>query len=160
MGICNSQLSKKNGSFLRWRTTVMIVQLDGTLLEYDRQITARYVLPDCSSLFLACSESMYVDFAVPAIPYDQELELGQLYFVLPVSQIYNVLSLQDLCGLAIKASVALGLTNVKRSNSNVAKLVAQARSSCRGLTGFDAIGALYPQAWRATRRIELKSSKF
>ncbi|KAK9667416.1 hypothetical protein RND81_14G254700 [Saponaria officinalis] len=160
MGICNSQLSKKNGNFVCWRSTVMIVQLDGTLVEYDRPITAGNVLSDCPSLFLASSESMYVDFAVPAIPYDDELEVGQIYFVLPISQIHKALSLQDLCGLAIKASIALGLTNVKRSDSNVAKLVAQARSSCRGLTGFDALGALYPQAWRASRRVELKTSNF
>ncbi|XP_074287842.1 uncharacterized protein LOC141612997 [Silene latifolia] len=154
MGICSSQLSKKNGNFLSWRTTVMLIQFDGMLQEFDQPITARHVLSQYPGFFLASSESMYVDIPVPSVPYDEKLELGHIYFLLPVSQVNKVVSLHDLCGLAIKASIALGLTNIKRSDSNVAKLVAQARSSCRGLTGFDAIAALYPQARRGSRKID------
>ncbi|XP_021738409.1 uncharacterized protein LOC110704906 [Chenopodium quinoa] len=153
MGICSSQMTKRNGNFLSLRPTVMIIHPDGSLDEFNEAITAHRVLSQHTSCFLASSESMYVDSIAPQISYDEELELGQIYFLLPLSQAHKVLSLEDLCGLAIKASIALGFSNIKRSHSNVAKIVAQARSSCRVLSGLDAIGALYPQARRGSRRI-------
>lgn len=131
----------------------MIIHLNGRLEEFNQPIIACHVLSQHTNCFLASSESMYVDSIAPPIPYDEELELGQIYFLLPLSQAHKVLSLEDLCGLAIKASIALGFTNIKRSPSNVAKIVAQARSSCRVLSGFDAIGALNPQARRGSRRV-------
>lgn len=131
----------------------MIIHIDGRLQEFNHTITAHEILSQHSDYFLASSESMYVDSIVPQILDDEELELGQIYFLLPLSEANKVFTLHDLCGLAIKASIALGFPNIKRSPSNVAKIVAQARSSCRVLTGLDAITAIYPQARRGSRRI-------
>ncbi|KAL2927516.1 Voltage-dependent calcium channel type D subunit alpha-1 [Bienertia sinuspersici] len=155
MGICNSQMAKRNGNFLSWRPTVMIIHLDGRLEEFNQPITVRHVLTQHLDYFIASSESMYVDSIVPPIPNDDELEVGQIYFLLPLCQAHKVFSLQDLCDLAIKASIALGFPKMKRSPSNVAKIVAQARTSCRVLTGFDAISVLNHQTRRSSRKIEL-----
>lgn len=165
MGICSSQMSRKKGNFLSRKPSIMVFHSDGRLQEFNQPIRASHILSQHPNSFLCSSESMYVDSIVPQISEDEELELGQIYFVLPISQSRKVLTLQDLCRLAIKASLTLGFTTsdnntIKRTTSsynvNVAKLVSQALTSCRILGGFDAIGATYPHARRgqAARRIE------
>uniref|UniRef100_A0A7C8YQ89 Uncharacterized protein n=1 Tax=Opuntia streptacantha TaxID=393608 RepID=A0A7C8YQ89_OPUST len=132
MGICSSQMSRKNGNFFPYRPSIMVVHSDGRLEEFNQPIRASHILSQHPNSFLCSSESMYVDSIVPQIPEDEELELGQIYFLLPMSQSHKVLTLQDLCGLAIKASLALGFTTpnnatIKRTpsiyNVNVAKLI-------------------------------------
>ncbi|KAL2906265.1 Non-homologous end joining protein Ku [Bienertia sinuspersici] len=133
----------------------MIIHLDGRLEEFNQPITVSHIVSKHPNCFVANSEFMYVDSIVLPIPNDDELELGQIYFLLPLSQAHKVFSLQDLCGLAIKASIALGLSNMKRSPSNVVKIVAQARTSCSVFTGFDAISVLNYQARQSYPRIGL-----
>nr|GEU29806.1 hypothetical protein [Tanacetum cinerariifolium] len=44
---------------------------------------------------------------MPHVQEDEELQLGHIYFIMPISKLYKILTLQELCLLAIKASVAL-----------------------------------------------------
>ncbi|PWA56960.1 hypothetical protein CTI12_AA237180 [Artemisia annua] len=53
------------------------------------------------------SEHMFVNCHVPHVPEDEELQLGHIYFIMPISKLHKILTLQELCLLAIKASVAL-----------------------------------------------------
>ena len=152
MGICTSQMTKRDGNFLSWRPSVMIIHQDGRLEELNQPTIAQHILSQHTDCYLACSELMYVNSVVPPIPEDEQLVLGQIYFLLPLSCAHKVFSLEDLCGLATKASIALGFTNIKRTHSNVAKFVAQARSSYRILTRHDTTSVLYPQARRTNQR--------
>ncbi|KAJ6385835.1 hypothetical protein OIU77_028915 [Salix suchowensis] len=50
---------------------------------------------------------MYIGCHLPQVPDDEELQLGQLYFLVPLSKSKAPLSLQELCALASKASASL-----------------------------------------------------
>ncbi|KAH0977700.1 hypothetical protein GBA52_027419 [Prunus armeniaca] len=88
---------------------------------------------------------MYVGSCAPQVPKDEELRLGQIYFLMPLSQSKSPLSLQDLCSLAIKASAALA------NHSEAAHLV----SSKRSPTGVDMVGMMSSKERRGNQRIEL-----
>ncbi|XP_024167929.2 uncharacterized protein LOC112174394 [Rosa chinensis] len=51
---------------------------------------------------------------VTAVNGEEELQLGQLYFVLPVSWLNKPLQADEMAALAVRASLALG--NMRRSN--------------------------------------------
>nr|XP_043620037.1 uncharacterized protein LOC122591873 [Erigeron canadensis] len=120
MGICASiQSSKNQQTFLitngpkssSTTTTKVINSIDGKLQEYRQPIKARHVLsdqlPNNTNYFLCNSEDMFVNCHVPHVPEDEDLQLGQIYFLMPVSKSLKPISLQELCVLAIKASLAL-----------------------------------------------------
>lgn len=105
MGICaSSNLAKQGARMMTCPTTTKVIHVDGSHQEFRHPIKAIHVLsqnPDC---FLCCSESMYVNSRAPHVAGDEELQLGQIYFLLPLSKSESPLSLQDLCALAIKAT--------------------------------------------------------
>jgi hypothetical protein len=108
MGICaSSQYTRKDGIALNWPSTAKIIHLDGKLQEFRHPIKAGHVLSQNPNCFLCSSESMYINSQVPIIPQNEELQLGQIYFMMPLSKSQAPLSLQDLCALAIKAHAAL-----------------------------------------------------
>ncbi|GKB15376.1 retrovirus-related pol polyprotein from transposon TNT 1-94 [Tanacetum coccineum] len=69
-------------------------------------------------MFLCSSEHMFVNCHMPHVQEDEELQLGHIYFIMPISKLYKILTLQELCLLAIKASVAL---DKKYSSSQMKK---------------------------------------
>ncbi|KAH7575137.1 hypothetical protein ACOSP7_005455 [Xanthoceras sorbifolium] len=115
MGNCASpQYTKnKNGANSKkmmikyWQSTAKIIHMDGRLQELRQPMKAGHVLSQNPKSFLCSSESMYVDFVLPHVPEDEELQLGQIYFLMPLSKSHFPLTLQELCSLAIKASAAL-----------------------------------------------------
>ncbi|XP_031132036.1 uncharacterized protein LOC116033435 [Ipomoea triloba] len=114
MGICASahvatESRRRRGGRLIMSTpaAAMVVNMNGALQEFRRPVKAADVLSDNPNCFLSNSEAMNVDSAMPQVAGDQDLQLGQLYFLLPVSMSHAPLSLQDMCALAIKASAAL-----------------------------------------------------
>ncbi|KAK8486670.1 hypothetical protein V6N11_033123 [Hibiscus sabdariffa] len=76
--------------------------------------------PDC---FLCNSELMYVDSRLPHVPKDEQLQPGQIYFLMPLSKSQATLSLQEPCSLAIKASEPLSHLNKVFSDQNVVRFV-------------------------------------
>ncbi|GER42236.1 ribonucleoside-diphosphate reductase subunit beta [Striga asiatica] len=85
-----------------------VVTPDGRLEEFRRRTTAEEAVSGHPSCYLCSSDSMAVGSAAPRLPEDYVLQFGQIYFILPLSKVLVPLSLQDLCVLAIKASVAIG----------------------------------------------------
>ncbi|KAJ0591279.1 hypothetical protein HanIR_Chr04g0206611 [Helianthus annuus] len=86
----------------------VIHSVDGKLQEFRQPITASHVLSDHPDTFFLCSsENMFVNWHVPHVSGDEELEPGQIYFIMPVSKSFKPLSLQELCLLAVKASSAI-----------------------------------------------------
>ncbi|KAK3022993.1 hypothetical protein RJ639_044987 [Escallonia herrerae] len=119
MGICASSRMTigKLGGDMNWTSTAKVIRLDGKLQEFRHPIKAGHILSDNPNSFLCSSEAMHVDSPVPRLLADEDLQLGQMYFLLPTSMSPASLSLPDLCSLAIKASTALsnaGLRNAKK----------------------------------------------
>ncbi|KAG6709586.1 hypothetical protein I3842_06G139400 [Carya illinoinensis] len=111
MGICASGEYGRKGGIAPfwpfWPSTAKLIDLDGKLQEFRHPTIAGRILSHNPNCVLCCSDSMYINSSVPLIPKNEELQLGQIYFLLPLSKSHVPLSLQDLCALAIKASSAL-----------------------------------------------------
>ncbi|OMO92188.1 hypothetical protein COLO4_17794 [Corchorus olitorius] len=105
MGNCaSSHYTTKSGNL---PPTTKIIHPDGMLQEFRQPIKASLVLSQNPNTFLCNSELMYVNSLLPQVPEDEELQLDQIYFLMPCSKSQAQLSLQELCSLAIKASSAL-----------------------------------------------------
>ncbi|KAL7263732.1 hypothetical protein ACSBR1_001812 [Camellia fascicularis] len=113
MGICaSSQTTMGGGGAMNWPpSTAMIINFDGRLQEFRQPITAGSILNHHPNCFLCSSETMFVGSHPPQIPHHEQLQLGQIYFLMPISMSQSSLSLQDLCCLAIKASSGLNNNN-------------------------------------------------
>ncbi|XP_055814767.1 uncharacterized protein LOC129884495 [Solanum dulcamara] len=111
MGSCTSSplMTKQSGSVMNLPVTkvAMVIQMNGKLQEFRQPITAGEILVQNPDFFLCSSEAMNVNSLVPQLAKDEILQLGQLYFLLPVSKLQTPFSLQDICVLAVKASTAL-----------------------------------------------------
>ncbi|OWM83777.1 uncharacterized protein LOC116204188 [Punica granatum] len=113
MGNCLSPQQVKMGhskdcaKTLHQQFTVKLVHYDGTLQEFNRPVRASEVLLEWPGCFICCSESMFIGSAMPQVCGDEELQVGQIYFLMPLSRSKAPLSLQEICSLATKASAAL-----------------------------------------------------
>ncbi|KAF8377469.1 hypothetical protein HHK36_030847 [Tetracentron sinense] len=95
------------------------------------------------------SESMNLDSYIPHVPDNEELQLGQIYFLIPLSQSHTPLSLPDLCALAVKANAALSKHDADLfSDRNGARLLARSRSGCN-----IPVAGLNSTAGRGKRRV-------
>lgn len=117
MGVCASSQSgktsgTKGGSATTYRTKqqsiIKVIQIDGKVQELKQPIQANHITSQNPNYFLCSSESMVVGTCIPHVSEDEELQPGQIYFLLPNSQAQKPLSLPDLCALTIKASSSLG----------------------------------------------------
>ncbi|XVF45820.1 hypothetical protein PTKIN_Ptkin02bG0237400 [Pterospermum kingtungense] len=151
MGICaSSQYTTKGGNLISWPpATTKIIYPDGRVQEFRQPIKASLVLSQNPNCFLCNSELMYVNSRLPQVPEDEELQLDQIYFLMPLSQSQSTLSLQELCSLAIKASAALSRLDkvcssqkfLQLSGRNGAGFVAGGtRGCCKVPIGFNIIG--------------------
>lgn len=106
MGVCASS-QHSNASLTNWPFTAKIIHTDGRLQELRHPVKASHILNQNPNCFLCSSESMKIDSIVPQISSDRELELGEIYFLIPLKKAHLPISLTDLCSLAAKANVAL-----------------------------------------------------
>lgn len=83
---------------------------DSEVLQYEKQQPA-------SSLFVCNSDNLYYDTNIPALDSEDDLDAGQIYFILPKTMLAKRLTTSDMAALAVKASVALD----SNSNSNSQK---------------------------------------
>ena len=119
MGICaSSQIQyTTNYKAVRMRIngplTAQIIHWDGSLEELKQPLKAAQILSRSPNCFLCSSESMFVGTHPPQLAADDDLQLGQIYFLLPLSPSRAPLSLPDLCALAIMASSALSRSGYK-----------------------------------------------
>ncbi|CAK9168152.1 unnamed protein product [Ilex paraguariensis] len=161
MGICTSSHIERGGGGMNWPSTAKVIQKDGRLQEFRQPIKAGHILFHNPNCFLCSLEIMYVSSRAPHVPDDEELQLGQIYFLMPTSKSHTPLSLQDLCTLAIKASTALGGSNMGSTTSKASPCTdmngVQPLSGPQGYyripTDFEGIGMNSPVA-RGNRRIE------
>ncbi|KAE8686008.1 putative E3 ubiquitin-protein ligase ARI1 isoform 1 [Hibiscus syriacus] len=127
MGACiSSTSSAKSGQTVgggpscvkRSSTAAKVVHMEGRVQEFRQSVQAKNIVSQNPGHFLCSSESMSIGTCVPHVPDEEELQPGQVYFLLPLSQSDKPLSLPDLCSLAIKATAGFGRHNVDLSSSN------------------------------------------
>ncbi|XP_028763966.1 uncharacterized protein LOC114722178 [Neltuma alba] len=87
--------------------TAKLVLHDGRLQEFSYPVKASYVLQKYPMCFICNSDDMDFDDVVTPIDEDEELQLGQLYFVLPLTRLEHRLRAEEMAALAVKASSAL-----------------------------------------------------
>uniref|UniRef100_A0A5B7BM52 Uncharacterized protein n=1 Tax=Davidia involucrata TaxID=16924 RepID=A0A5B7BM52_DAVIN len=121
--------------------TSKVIHLDGRLQEFRQPIKASHVLSENPNCFLCSSETMFVDSLPPHLPGHEELQLGQIYFMIPISKSQTPLSLQDLCELAIKASTALGNSEMGYTAAKTPEFlhINGVRHGCMIPTNFDLV---------------------
>ncbi|KAH0688988.1 hypothetical protein KY289_016346 [Solanum tuberosum] len=119
MGICNSCESTSVA-------TAKIILQDGRLQEFSYPIKASYLLQKDPTIFICNSDEMEFGDRISAINAEEELQLGQLYFAMPLKRLRSRLRAEEMAALAVKASSAL-----KRTNSNKAFVFPQGKNCDR-----------------------------
>ncbi|KAI3452099.1 hypothetical protein Pfo_008764 [Paulownia fortunei] len=100
MGICSSCESTSVA-------TAKLILDDGRLQEFPYPVKVSCVLQKNPACFICNSDEMDFDDVVSAVSDDEELQPGQLYFALPLSQLKHRLQAEEMAALAVKASSAL-----------------------------------------------------
>lgn len=93
-------------------TTAKLVLPDEKLQEFDRPVKVSQVLlqkdsTNSNNYFVCNSDEMEYNGFLLAMSRDEELQMGQLYFLLPQSMLKKPLHADDMAALAVKASTAL-----------------------------------------------------
>ncbi|KAK1560998.1 hypothetical protein Q3G72_033288 [Acer saccharum] len=104
-------------------TAKIIHHLDGKLQEFKLPTKAGQVLSKNPNCFLCCSDTMQIDSPLHHTKEDEQLQIGQIYFLMPLRKSQAPLSLPQLCALAIQASSVLGYlpkTPLRYSDTNCA----------------------------------------
>ncbi|XP_048135640.1 uncharacterized protein LOC125315241 [Rhodamnia argentea] len=147
MGNCAAPQITRNGGLAKtthhhnWPSssppsTLKLIHMDGRLQEFTQTIKASHLLSQNPNCFLCSSDSMFIDSIVPRIHEEEDLCLGQLYFLLPLSISRVPLSFRELCMLAIKANAALESTSSVRRRKDGVPSGAGPRRRWQALTGF------------------------
>ncbi|WOK99606.1 hypothetical protein Cni_G08318 [Canna indica] len=110
MGNCSSMSNSKQQRAAWWSPpspTVKVIRADGKVEEYEAAVLAGHVVARSPGFYVCSVEAMEVGARPPVVAEGEELQPGQLYFLLPISYSRRPLSLPDLCLFAAKASTAL-----------------------------------------------------
>lgn len=87
--------------------TAKLILHDGRLQEFSYPVKASYLLQNDPTIFICNSDEMDFGDVVSAVSSEEELQLGQLYFALPLSNLKHKLKAEEMAALAVKASSAL-----------------------------------------------------
>ncbi|KAJ8544892.1 hypothetical protein K7X08_017475 [Anisodus acutangulus] len=87
--------------------TAKLILHDGRLQEFSYPVKASYLLQNDPSIFICNSDEMDFGDVICAVNENEELQLGQLYFALPLSRLQHKLKAEEMTALAVKASSAL-----------------------------------------------------
>lgn len=120
MGGC---LSSGGDSVTIRSNSALVISPKGELRPYSTPILVSDVLQSeteagASSFFLCNSDNLSYDERIRALDAQDELDAGQIYFVLPVSKLRDRLSASEMAALAVKASVAL---NAKANSKSITR---------------------------------------
>ncbi|KAF8028326.1 hypothetical protein BT93_E1058 [Corymbia citriodora subsp. variegata] len=162
MGNCAAAQITRNGGLAmtihrhNWSSsppsTLKVIHMDGRLQEFTQSLKASRLLSQNPNCFLCSSDSMFIDSIVPQIHEEEDLCLDQLYFLLPLSMSRVLLSLRELCMLAVKASAVLKSSSSLMRRKDGVSTGAGQRRQCRAPTGFDATRL---DMGESSRKIEL-----
>lgn len=109
-GGSSSRLGGTRSDYIGRPKGIVVIDVDGgdRVQELKQPTQAKRILSQHPNHILCNSEAMSVGTCVQHVPDDEDLQPGQIYFLLPLHHAHNPLSLPQLCNLAIKANSALG----------------------------------------------------
>lgn len=113
MGACLSATADSIHAVDRSTTCAFVISIKGELRNYPTPIFVSELLQfenpssDASSFFVCNSDNLYYDQHITALHPEDELDAGQIYFILPKQMLGRRLGASDMAALAVKASVAL-----------------------------------------------------
>ncbi|XP_074306529.1 uncharacterized protein LOC141641779 [Silene latifolia] len=87
--------------------TAKLISEDGKLEEFTYPVNVAYLLSTHPNTFICNSEDMEFDGVLTAVKDQENLQLGQLYFALPLSKLRRPLLAEEMAALAVKANAAL-----------------------------------------------------
>lgn len=90
--------------------TARIIFSDGTLNEFGKNVKAEKIIVQNPGHFLCDSDTLFVDRYMVAVDSDEELKMGQLYFLLPLRKLHYVLSVSDMAMMLRRANLAIKST--------------------------------------------------
>eukprot|EP01018_Ginkgo_biloba_P032372 Gb_29302 [translate_table: standard] len=105
MGMCISSNAKYVSS-----PTAKLILMDGSIRELAQPVKIQRILeetPGGNENFICSSDGLYVGQRISQLPPEQEIEVGQLYFLLPRRKLQFVLSDSDMASLLLKAHSAI-----------------------------------------------------
>ncbi|KAL5788508.1 hypothetical protein ACOSP7_005457 [Xanthoceras sorbifolium] len=122
----------QNGS----STAIIIHHLGGKLQELRLPTKAGHVLSQNPNCFLCSSDSMQIDSPLPHMKEDEEFQLGQIYFLMPLrkSQLAPPLSLPELWYYS--SSKTAPLHNYLDKNNGVFMLSGPGSIEAAGMTSL------------------------
>lgn len=114
----------------KWRDSVidneklnsaLVISVTGDLRQYSLPVTSSQILHmealSPTAFFVCDSDNLFYDDFISAIDFEDELEAGQIYFILPTNKLQYRLSASDMASLAVKASAALNNTTPASTSS-------------------------------------------
>ncbi|KAI9123638.1 hypothetical protein K1719_004938 [Acacia pycnantha] len=120
MGNCVSPQYEGKGGNLSRKFSVNVIDIEGKLQQLKEPMKAGHVLSQNPNCFLSSSESMCVGSPIPQMGPSEDLRFGRIYFLFPLSESHTILSLQELCDLAIKANSALARSHIPSTSNSTA----------------------------------------
>lgn len=123
-----------NGSSSSSVATAKVILHSGELKEFTNPVRVSDILQENPSCFIINSNDMDFNKVISAMNEVEELQVGELYFALPLSWLNSPLRAEDMANLAIRASLALKMgsgggetccfcmpcgNNIKRVNDQV-----------------------------------------
>lgn len=86
---------------------VRVLFMDGKIQIFNKPIKAVEIMVDNPNQFLCNSSSLKVGHRIPGLAEDDDLELRQFYFLLPMDLLYSVLTSEEMSALSYRASKAI-----------------------------------------------------
>ncbi|GLJ44733.1 hypothetical protein SUGI_0940600 [Cryptomeria japonica] len=112
MGICISSQSNES------QPTANLILMDVSIREFAEAQKCREILQEYPGHFICSSDGLYVGRKIcDILEEDDQLQLGQLYFLLPIQKLEYVLTDSDMAALLLKANSAVRLE--KKSTQKV-----------------------------------------
>ncbi|KAG0455716.1 hypothetical protein HPP92_023504 [Vanilla planifolia] len=107
MGCCFSSPSTAAVAAVR-PLNAMVVSAEGILLEYADSMTAAEVMGATGGDYALCNtDELFFNAYPPAVAQGEQLGPGQMYFLLPVSDLRRRLGGMEMAALAMRASAAM-----------------------------------------------------
>ncbi|GLJ44752.1 hypothetical protein SUGI_0941060 [Cryptomeria japonica] len=101
MGICISV-----GANDVYEPTAIVILMDGSIQKFSDPVKVEEILKNNPGHFVCSSDGLYIGKFISELLPHQELQLGQLYFVLPRKKLEFVLCEKDMASLLFKANNA------------------------------------------------------
>ncbi|KAH9310346.1 hypothetical protein KI387_025381, partial [Taxus chinensis] len=116
MGICISSSHDENSV-----PTANLILMDGSIREFSQPLRNNEILREYPGHFICSSDGLYIGKNISEVLHeDDQLQLGQLYFLLPRRKLEYVVTESDMAALFLKANSAI--KQRKRNNKRVQPL--------------------------------------